>query len=469
MDKRELLGLAAWQQAEMVRKRQVSARELLAATLEQIELKNPVLLAYCEVREDLAMEAANRIDSAVARGENPGPLCGLPTVIKDAYDAKGFHTTWGSPLLKDNLASTDDITVARLKAAGCVVVGKSNVPEFCHHPANENPLHGRSSNPFDPERLTGGSSGGSAGAMASGMASVATASDGGGSTRCPAALCGVVGLRPSYGRVPSSGPDTLGIVGKGVVTRTVRDTAIQLDVLAGPYGPDLTSLPPPESFEVALESGLKRLRIGWSPTLEFLKSRPEVLDSCEKTLKILEDAGHHVDTLDHVMDDPFKSIHEVLCAAGDVSRVLGLVGDLEDPALGASLKALYLDKGRDLRATEYLAAQARRFELSAQVAPLFETYDVLATPTLPTPAMRHGEDPWPEEGLTLFGDNHWKWMGYLYPFNVLNLPAISIPSARTEEGLPVGFQIIGPRHQEALVLKLAAEVEQLAPWHGWPI
>jgi aspartyl-tRNA(Asn)/glutamyl-tRNA(Gln) amidotransferase subunit A len=364
----------------------------------------------------------------------------------------------------------DDVTTARLKAAGCVVLGKTNVPEFAHLPVTQNLVHGRSSNPHDPERTCGGSSGGSAVAVATGMCSVATAADGGGSTRIPAALCGLVGLKPSAGRIPSSVADTWGgLVSSGTVTRTVRDAAIQLDVLAGPHS-HLAAIPlPPESFEATLGASLGRLRIGWSETLGYVPVRPEVARLCVQTVEKLADAGHEVESLRDQLPDTRPHPHGTLVAAGVVASILSTGGDLDEPSLSPTLKDMYVEVGRRLTAVEYVAAQARRWEIAAKIGSYFDRHDVVVTPTLACAAMRHDEDPWPERGLTLYGENHWRWYGFAYPFNLAGLPAISVPAGRTSEGLPVGLQIIGPQHQDGLVLRVAAEIDEIQPWDDWPI
>lgn len=471
MEDKELLGLPAWKQAEMVRSKEISACELLEATLRQIKAKNPTLIGYCEFREDLARGAAQAVDAQIAEGKDPGPLCGLPTAIKDCFDAKGFHTTWGSELLRDNIAEKDDISVQRLRAAGCVVVGKTNMPEWACWHVTENKLFGRTKNPHDISRVTGGSSGGAGVVVAAGMASVATGSDGGGSIRMPAAVCGVVGLKPSAGRIPTSGPDLWGgIVVTGVLTRTVRDAAIQLDVLAGPYHSDIASLPKAaESFEATLNQEVGRLRIAWSPTLGFMKVNPEVIESCQKTIRKLQDAGHHVEEIDPKLEDPWKKGEEVLVNAGTKLTVESAIGKSVDEVSLSPYMTRIIDVGSKYTAADYIRAEALRFQLVVQLAPIFQKYDVLLTPQTATPPFRHGEDPWPEEGIPLEGEDSWKWYGFTYPFNLASLPAVCVPSARTDTGLPVGLQIVGPRHGEAKALAVAAEVERVAPWHNWPL
>ncbi len=343
MEDKELLGLPAWKQAAMIRNKQISAVELLEATLRQIERKNPTLIGYSEIREDLAREAASAVDAQIAKGKDPGPLGGLPTAIKDCFDAKGFHTTWGSELLRDNIADKDDISVQRLKSAGCVVVGKTNMPEWACWHVTENSLFGRTKNPHDINRIAGGSSGGAGVVIASGMASVATGSDGGGSIRMPAAVCGVVGLKPSTGRVPTSGPDLWGgIVVTGTLTRTVRDAAIQLDVLAGPYHSDIVSLPPAaEPFEFALNKKLGKLHIAWSPSLGFMKVNTEVIESCQKTIRKLQDAGHQVEEVDLKLEDPWKKGEEVLVNAGTKLTLESAIGKSVDEASSESVHDSY--------------------------------------------------------------------------------------------------------------------------------
>ena len=466
-----LLAEPAWRQAEKIRSGQVSAVELMDETLKQIARRQPTINAYTAVDEERARQGAAYIDRTIRAGTEVGPLAGLPTAIKDVFDAEGFVTSWGSTLLSKSPSATgDDLTTAHLKSAGAVVIGKTNVPEFAALPVTQNPVFGVTRNPFDSERVSGGSSGGSGAAMAAGMASIATATDGGGSTRTPAAVCGLVGLKPTAGRIPVSAPDAWGgIVAPGVVTRTVRDHAEQLEVLGGVTASGSVAFPLPGWYRDGSRAWDRKLRIAWSPTLGYGKPRPEVIESCEATLRVLEDAGHAIEVVDHVMEDPWRGGEEVLIAAGVTYSIQSLGGNLDDPALSPSLASMYTTVGRRLTAVDYVRAQVRRHELRAELSRLFDQYDVLCTPTLTSPAMRHDEDPWPEEGLRLFADEHWAWFAYTYPFNFTGLPAVSVPSARAPGNLPVGFQIVGPLDSDALLLELAADIEQRAPWDDWPI
>lgn len=471
MESTEVLALPAWRQAQMIRTKEISALELMEATLSQIEAKNPLLIGYSELREDLARDGARKADAAITQKRAMGPLFGLPTAIKDCFDAAGFHTTWGTELLRDNLVEKDDISVQRLKSAGCIVVGKTNMPEFACWNVTENKLFGRTKNPHDIARIAGGSSGGAAVVIAAGMASVATGSDGGGSIRMPAAVCGTVGLKPSSGRIPTSAPDLWGgIVVTGVLTRTVRDAAIQLDVLAGPYDCDIASLPEhPTSFESALAKRVGNLRIAWSPSLGYMEVCSEVMDSCEKTIQKLRDAGHSVEEVNPMLKDPWQAGQGMLMNAGTRLTVESALGKSVDELELTPYMRRIVNESNRVTTTDYIRAQALRFQLLVQLAPIFREYDVLLTPVTATPAFRHGESPWPEKEIPLQGPGRERWYGFTYPFNLTGLPAVVVPSARTSSDLPVGIQIVGPRHGDAKALMVAAEVERIAPWHDWPI
>ncbi|HEY8547248.1 MAG TPA: amidase, partial [Acidimicrobiales bacterium] len=296
--------------ADQVSRREVSAREVVSAALDRIERYDPKLGSFVAVDGEAALAEAAAIDERLARGEDVGPLAGVPIGVKDLEDAAGFVTTYGSAVHGDDDPATEDSQlVERLRAAGCVVVGKTNTPEQGWKADTVNQLFGATKNPWSLDRSAGGSSGGSAAAVAAGLVPLATGSDGGGSIRIPSAVCGLSGLKPSLGRVPTGGeqpPGWPGLSSKGVMARRIRDVAVALDAVVGPDPTDLFSLPLPEaSWTRSLNDLNPPRKVGWSPTLGYAKADSEVLAVCEAAVRRLEDLGTEVVLVDSVFpEDP---------------------------------------------------------------------------------------------------------------------------------------------------------------------
>src|ERR1700737_3456830 len=299
--------------ADEVRSGQLAARELVAHALGRIEALNGSLNAFVAVDGDAALKAAAAIDEAVAAGEDPGPLAGIPIGVKDLEDAAGFRTTFGSAAWAASAPATaPSPLVERLVAAGCVVVGKTNTPELGWKAETESPLFGSTRNPWDRARSPGGSSGGSAAAIAAGMVPLATGSDGGGSIRIPSAVCGLSGLKPSLGRVPVGGEEPPGwpnLSSKGPMARTAAEVAYGLDAVIGPDPSDLRSLPMPESsWTAALDRPHVPMAVAWSPTLGYAPLDAEVRAVCERAVSALADAGARVIEVETVFaDDPIMT------------------------------------------------------------------------------------------------------------------------------------------------------------------
>ena len=282
-----------------VRSREVSARELTQAALERIDALDGNYNAFVALDGSRALHEADALDAKIASGADPGPLAGIPIGVKDLSNAVGFTTTYGSVLHADDPPATaDDPFVARLRAAGCIVVGKTNTPEFGWMGNTTNALFGPSRNPFDPSRGPGGSSGGTAAALAAGMVPLATGSDGGGSIRIPSACCGLSGMKPSLGRVPAGGPNPPGWIDlstNGPMARTIADVALALDVAVGPDPTDLRSLPRPEaSWLAALHDPHVPVRVAYAPTLGYATVDAEVRAACDRAVGVLESLGAEV-------------------------------------------------------------------------------------------------------------------------------------------------------------------------------
>lgn len=453
--------------AATVRSGELGAGELLEACVARIERIDPDLHAWVHLDLEGARREAQRVDDAVAAGRSDelGPLAGIPFGVKDLEDCAGMPTTKGSRWhAADGPAERDDLHVARLRAAGAIPIGKTATPEFGTWAYTNSPLHGPTRNPWDTSRTPGGSSGGSSAAVASGMVPFCTASDGGGSIRTPAGFTGLPGLKPSYGRVPTWGVTHLAqnAVNFALAT-TVADTALLLDVVAGPHPKDRTSLPaPPTSYVDALDSTeTSELRIGWSLDLGFAVVDPEVAGITERAAQRLIDAvgGRAVDAAVRLRDyiGTYVRFEVVDMFVGVDPELWRDRLDELDPLVAPGWR-----RARDVTAPDVARTEEHRRRLVHQLAELFEHVDVLLTPMTCIPAFA-AEGPMPTE---VAGKPAHGGMAVIHGMlaNLVNLPAMSVPAGLTAGGLPIGLQIIGPRHREDLVLACAARYERAHPW-----
>jgi aspartyl-tRNA(Asn)/glutamyl-tRNA(Gln) amidotransferase subunit A len=458
--------MSATELAVAIRARRVSPVEVTEAVLARIERLNPRLNAYCTVTADAALEAARAAEQALAQGRPLGPLHGVPVSVKDTILTAGVRTTRGSKLYAGYVPPEDAPVVERLKAAGAIILGKTNTPEFGWKGVTDNTLFGPTRNPWNVERTPGGSSGGAAAAVAAGLGPLALGTDGGGSIRIPAALTGIVGLKPSFGLVPAYPPspaESLSHVGP--MARTVRDTALLLDVLAGPDERDRTSLPPLGArFVEALEGDTRGLRVAWSRDLGYAVVEPEVAALAEQAARRFTELGGVLEEAHPGFSDPYDA-WSVLFYAGIGAMLEGQPPGwraVVDPELVRTV-----DSVRSLTAFDYARAGFARAALWDTVRRFFERYDLLLTPSLAVAAFPVGMNM-PEQiaGQPATG---LRWSPFTYPFNMTGQPAISVPCGWTANGLPVGLHIIGRRFADALVLRAAAAFEALQPWADrWP-
>ena len=457
---RELLGL--------IRDKEMNPVELMERTLKRIEDVNPQLNAFVSLHAERSMEEAKALTERLARGEECGPLAGLPIGVKDLEDVEGMVTSFGSVPHKDNIADCDSVQVARLRKAGAIVVGKTNAPEHGFTGFTKNRLFGTTRNPWNLERTPGGSSGGSAAAVAGGLVSVCTGSDGGGSIRIPASYSGCFGLKTSYGRIPMGPMPYLymyRIPVLGPLTRTVADAALYLDCVAGYHPADPDSLPPPPySYLENIGRMPSRLRIAWSPTLGYAVVQKDVMARVEEAVKSFAEMGHSVE----IWNEPLPDVADAWSALFNADIYGQLEGNLEKnrKELGRTL-VVSLDQTKSLTMTDITAAQRVRTVVNRVLWELFDEYDLLLTPTMPTEAFA-AEGPPPVEidgrPIPLLGA-----VAFTYPFNFTGHPAASAPAGFSDGGLPVGLQIIGPRLRDDLVLQAAYAYEQMRPWSGrWP-
>lgn len=449
--------------ARRVRAAEISAREVAALALARIETLNPVLNAFVAVDAERALEQAAAVDQLVATGADPGPLAGVPLGVKDSEDAAGYRTTEGSALLAGAApAVTDSVQVARLRAAGAVVVGKTNLPEFAWSAHTANALFGTTANPWRNDRSAGGSSGGSAAALAAGMVPLATGSDGGGSLRIPSACCGLSGFKPSLGRVPAGGPrpeSWPGLSTRGPMARRIGDLVAALEVVVGPDPTDLHALPRPEvSWHEAIADPRVPARVAWCPTLGYAEVDAAVLAACERALDHLDALGAEVVEVGTVFDaDP---LDDWLTMVG--AYLLRTVQPLLDAGAPGSdrldpVVALILDGARGVSAARLVQAADRCHVLNLALVSLFHDARLLVLPTtagLAPPSELGGR------GL-VNGIVTANWVRLTYPFNMTRSPAATV-CVGLVDGIPVGLQLVGPQHADAAVLRAAAALEAAA-------
>jgi aspartyl-tRNA(Asn)/glutamyl-tRNA(Gln) amidotransferase subunit A len=451
--------VSAAEVARRVRAGESTATEMAKAALEAIEARNGLVNAFVAIDHERTYEQAAAVDALVAAGADPGPLAGVPIGVKDLEDAAGFPTTHGSPLEADGeLALRDSHLVERLRRAGCVVVGKTNTPEYGWTACTTNALFGLTRNPWNLEHSAGGSSGGSAAAIAAGMVPMATGSDGGGSIRIPSALCGLSGLKPSFGRVPSGGttpPGWLSLSSKGPMARRIADVALALDAVVGPEQDDLSSLPRPEaSWLDAVVDPKLPAKVAWSPTLGYATVDDEVRRVCERALTTIDSLGVEIVEVPDVFDvDPVRSWLDVVaaCHARDLatSRDHPRYGELHEQLRRTA------DYGATVTGPQLVAALDEFHRLNLRLVELFHGVRLLLTPTTAAVA------PHERDGVagTVSGHTEIAWVRFTYPFNMTRSPAATVCAGLTEAGLPVGLQLVGPQHGDLVVLRSAAALE----------
>ncbi|MFD7663167.1 amidase [Streptomyces sp. NPDC059788] len=451
--------------AARIRRRELSAREVVRAHLERIDRVGPQVNAIVTLDPEGAMAAAAAADEHLARGGPPGPLHGLPVAFKDTHLTRGMRTTCGSPLHADTVPDEDELLVQRIQAAGAVRIGKTNVPEFAAGSHTYNPVFGVTRNPYDLTRSAGGSSGGAAAALAAGMQPLADGSDMGGSLRNPASFCNVVGLRPTPGRVPAypaCNPwDTLTV--PGPMARTVADAALLLSVMAGPDPRCPVSLEEPgEVFRGALGCDLAGLRVAWTPDLGGrVPVDADVLAVLEPQLEVFRGLGCRVEEDCPDLDEA-EDVFRIL-RAHHFDLVLGAVLDASPGALKPSL-AWNIEQGRRLTGPDLARATAGRARLHLRALDFFARHDVLLAPVSQVvPFDAESEYPDVVDGRPQH--TYIDWMRSAYFVSVLGAPALSVPAGFTPGGLPVGLQVVGPPRADLSVLRIGAAYEAAAG-HG---
>ncbi len=449
-----LCDRSAVELAGLVRRGEVSSRELLAAHLARIEAVDPVLNAVVTLVPERAEAQADEADERQARGEALGPLHGLPIVHKDLTMTEGIRSTMGSPLLAEHVPSADDLMISRLRRAGAIQLGKTNVPEFGAGSQTFNPVFGATRNPWDPSKTCGGSSGGAAVALATGMVPIADGSDLGGSLRNPGNFCNVVGFRPSPGRVPqvpaAMGWETLSVLGP--MGRTVEDTALLLSAMAGPDPRCPMSLSTPGArFAEPLGRDFAGVRVAFDPDLGGLPVDPRVRDVLEKGLAGFTTIGCEVERagLDwEGADEAFQTLRAWTFASA--------LGGLPEERLAMLKETIRwnLAKGRQLSGDAVSRAERLRSALFQRLHAFLQDFEFLVLPVNQVPPF-DVESPYPEEIDGVGMETYIDWMKSAYYVSVTGHPAISVPCGFTPEGLPVGVQIVGRYRDDFGVLQLA--------------
>lgn len=451
--------------AQRIREGQLTSVTLVQACLKSIKATNPTLRAFGDVYVDHALNQAQLLDAEAREGRFRGPLHGVPFGIKDLFHTAGLRTTRGSLTALDYVPTQDAPIIQRLKAAGGIVLGKTATTEFGWTGASTSRVFGDGRTPWNTSLTSGGSSSGSAIATAAFMVPAALGSDGGGSVRIPSSFCGTFALKGSLGRIPTwpwSATETLSHAGP--ITRTVRDSALLFDVLSGPDALDHQALPAPtESYLARCDQPLSPLRVAYCPTLFETPVHPEVAAGVDAAVDILaRQLPLEVERLTLDWRDPLTTFETLWVAGRGIAygkTLGGRLGEL-DPGF-----ATLIEKARQYDLADYLAASQQRAMFANQVHALFESYDLLLLPTLPIlpfPAHLTG----PEEGHEAAGSGTpWaRWTPFTYPFNLSGNPAASLPCAWSADELPIGLQVVGPRHADAAVLQFCAAVEALLPW-----
>ena len=472
----EICSMDAVTLAALIRSKKLSAVEVTDAVLTRMEKLEPILHAFCTPTPEIAREAAKEIEKRIMAGEEVGPLAGVPWGCKDLICTAGIKTASGSFAYAEFVPDEDDVVVERMRNAGAVILGKTNVPEFGYSGVGHNPVFPTTRNPWNTDLTPGGSSAGSGAAVASGMGPFSIGSDGGGSIRIPSSFSGLYGMKASMGRVPLypsvkderypgvSSWEALEHIGP--ISRTVADSALMLSVIAGPDDRDNRSLPRQEGFDwmASLKGDLKGLRVAYSPDLGYAAVDRRVRDIVGKAVKIFErDLGCIVEEASPGWENPYPAFWALLAGESDLKGMREMekrLGDKMTPHLRDFLKT-------EWTAEQLTDAMVARKAVNNKMWRFMRKYDLLLTPTLAVPPFEVGI-----QGPTMIDGRQvepFEWLHFTYPLNFTGQPAASVPAGWTDDGLPIGLQIVGRHLDDALVLKASACFEAAQPWKDrWP-
>jgi aspartyl-tRNA(Asn)/glutamyl-tRNA(Gln) amidotransferase subunit A len=472
----EICRMDAVKLAKRIRAKELSPTEVIEAVLTRMEALEPHLHAFCTPTPDLARQEAKRIEKALLDGDDGGPLAGVPVGIKDLVCTKGVRTVSGSFAYENFIPDEDDVVVERLKHAGAIIIGKTNVPEFGYSAVGHNPVFDTTRNPWNLECTSGGSSAGSGAAVAAGVGPFAIGSDGGGSIRIPAAHCGLFGMKASMGRVPLY-PGTKDECYPGVssweslehigpISRTVTDGALMLSVIgAGPDARDRHSLPKPDfDWMACCKGGVKGLRVAYSADWGYAAVDPEVRRVVGAAVKVFErDLGCIVEEAHPGFEDPYVAFWGVVALESDLRGLRAIVakhGHHMTPHIVDFIM-------RPWTAEELTDAVMVRKAVNNKMWRFMARYDLLLTPTLAVPPFPlHVQGPEKIDGQIV---PPFKWLAFTFPFNLTGQPAATVPAGFSKDGLPIGLQIVGRHLDDPTVMRAAAAFEMAQPWHDkWP-
>ncbi len=461
MDDAEIGYLTAVELAQLYRTKQLSPVEVVESILGRIERVDPQVNAMIRLTPEHALAAAKRSEQVFLRGEAARLLEGIPVTIKDLHPTKGVQTDYGSPIHQGTIPDVDAPHVTRLHDAGAIMIGKTTSPEFGWKGVSQSPVSGITHNPWKHGMNAGASSSGAAAASAAGFGPLHQGGDGAGSIRMPAHFCGIYGLKPTHGRIPSwpmSNNDLATHIGP--LTRSVADAALMTQAMAGPHPWDFTSLEaPPQDYVSQLAASMKGKRIAWSPDLGHARVDPEVTALVDKAKDAFAEMGAIIVPVTPEWGKLGPEMVRYFWAATFSGRLTYLeeFGDRMDPGFVALLKS-----AADFKVSDFMNMRVRRFAYGAAIHDFFEELDYLLTPTVSAaafPADRLQPAHWPQHA--------WDWLmwaEFSYPFNWSGNPAASVPAGFTADGLPVGLQIVGKRFDDLGVLQASAAYEQARPW-----
>ena len=461
----ELAFAPATEMRRLIAQKQVSPVEAAEMYLSRIDELDPQLNAYLTVTRDEALRSAKAAEEAVMRGDSLGPLHGVPISIKDLEMSKGIRTTGGSLVYKDRIPDEDSIVVERVRKSGAIILGKTNTPEFGLLGSTENRLGDHCRNPWNTERTTGGSSGGAGASVVAGLCSLATGSDGGGSIRIPSSFCGVYGIKPTQGRVARySGASAPALPNQfsqsGPMTRTVRDSALLLQVLAGHDPRDASSLrDTPPDFLAAADKGVDGLRIGWSSDFGYAVVDPQVVEVSSRAAHVFDELGCTLEEAVLTLDEPFDAFWSIFCANATVNY--GRIFEERADDLTYYVRDC-LEYGAKVTGGEYALALGQIDRLKSRIADLFERYDLVLSPTMAVDAFEVGQPPTEIGGKAV--DSFWGFTPFTPLINMVGHPAASVPCGFSSDGLPIGLHIIGRKGDEATVIAASAAFEEARSW-----
>jgi aspartyl-tRNA(Asn)/glutamyl-tRNA(Gln) amidotransferase subunit A len=465
MNKEDICFMSAYEMVEKIKSQELSSQEITEKIIERIEKVNPKINAYSTTTFDLARETAKKADNAVKKGKKLGILHGVPCSIKDLIETKGIRTTFGCKIFENHIPMRDEAVIRRLKDAGIIILGKTNSPAYGYKGVTDNLIFGATKNPWNLEKTSGGSSGGAAAAVVSGLGPLALGSDGGGSIRIPSCFCGSYGLKPTFGRIPQGSMQEFGYFGSlvhyGPIVRYVKDAALMLDAMVGQHESDRYSLPKPEySFMTKLKESQTKLKFGYSLDLGYAKVldnevKRKVLEAIEK----FEKYGFETEEI-KIQIKYAEEVMNTFWTSGFAFAFKDYLPEWENKIDGGLVAII--KHGLKYSVQEIKLAEVRREQIHKEICRQFRNIDVLITPTLACIPFDLGIDV--PEKIDGKETSPLEWLPFTYPFNLSGHPAASIPCGWSNDGLPIGMQIVGKRFDELLILQISKIFEQIAPW-----